>query len=615
QFQVDQPGGAAMASEQSPRANVQVLRNLFNDKDILPMRMLRSGDLHPSLTKDPANATSPETSSAPLLSPPGGVRIPRPTLAPKPSRPALPTVSIRVQQSTSVRSNGSRSPASSGEEHVERRSPKPDTVSAPSPPPVTSRKPGDRASPDVGKTRLLPIVSLCRKKDNQGSADDRLHNRDSPPVENYSPKGGYISRREYLSDVAGYRSYKADSPSNKDSSSGKSSPLSRDSPLRVNSKEEARPLHGGSVPSLPEASDSGSGRLSSGSGQRSSGTEKEVKWRRRHLPPMMGLPAPPKPPRTDAMRLPAGLSLPPRDAKTSKLVQQERPPAVPARAVPTRLPPQPPSLPPPRATPPTPRPPVSGPEEEDLYGDTEVPQQPSSPIPEYTEDEELGTVSEEELYADTDHDKAPTLPPARSTKPAAPSPASHPPATISTPPAEELYQDSTICQEEEMYEEMPMDQEKRRASTASDKADRSAKKEGKSREKKDRESEKLRKKFGLEGTEEPLDTGRARCSSKGGRLDLALRKGEAVLILRMDQNPPGKWLVRNDKGDVGYVELTNIEVDAESIKFGGADWEDWPQRPYHWLAKLTTCVGQVTGLRRVTLAIAVAGSRPWLEFV
>lgn len=550
-FQGDQPG-AAMASEQSPRANVQVLRNLFNDKDIMPMRMLRSGDLHPSLTKESSATTSPETSPPSVLPSSGGVRIPRPTLAPKPSRPTLPTVSIRVQQPASARNNGTRNSASSSEELADRRSPKPNVVPSPSPPPKTAKKSAGPASPDIAKPRLLPVVSLCRKKDSQGPAEDHLRKKDSPLNENYCPKGGYISRREYLSDT-GYSSYK-DSPSNKDSHSVKNFPANKDSTPRV------------SYSSKEEGSDSGSGRFSSGSGQQSSGSEKEVTWRRRHLPPVTNLPAPPKPPRTSAMRLPPGLHSPARDMRTSDLTQQERPP-VPSRAVPTRPPPQPPSLPPPRATVPTPRPPVDNPEEEDLYGDTEVPQQPSSPIPEYTEDEELGRGCEEELYADTDQDKVPVLPPARSARPAAPSPASYLPATNSVPPAEELYQDSTIGQEEEMYEEMPTEEQKRLSSATSDKPERSAKKEGKSREKKDRESEKLRKKFGLEGTEEPLDTGRARCSSKGGRLDLAVRKGESVLILRMDQNPAGKWLVRNDRGDVGYVELTNIEVDAESIKF------------------------------------------------
>ncbi|CAN8028679.1 unnamed protein product [Ixodes persulcatus] len=213
------------------------------------------------------------------------------------------------------------------------------------------------------------------------------------------------------------------------------------------------------------------------------------------------------------MRLPPGLTLPPQDARPGDLAQRERPP-VPARAVPTRPPPQPPSLPPPRATPP--RPPVGSPEEEDLYGDTEVPRQPSSPIPEYTEDEELGRGSEEELYADTDRDEAPVLPPARSARPIALPPAPHPPVTGSPAPAEELYQDSTLGQEEEIFDRSLLTRTRRHSSTASEKADRSAKKEGKSKDKKDRESEKLRKKFGLEGGEEPLDTGRARRSSRGG---------------------------------------------------------------------------------------------------
>lgn len=34
----------------------------------------------------------------------------------------------------------------------------------------------------------------------------------------------------------------------------------------------------------------------------------------------------------------------------------------------------------------------------------------------------------------------------------------------------------------------------------------------------------------------------------------------------MEDNPIGRWLVKNDKGKIGYVELDNIRVDANSIK-------------------------------------------------
>ncbi|KAL3245025.1 hypothetical protein MRX96_018417 [Rhipicephalus microplus] len=74
------------------------------------------------------------------------------------------------------------------------------------------------------------------------------------------------------------------------------------------------------------------------------------------------------------------------------------------------------------------------------------------------------------------------------------------------------------------------------------------------------------KKFGLpSGWQQlqPVDAGYARSSSTGGgtkNLDLPLQRGEPVYVLRFENNPPGKWLVRNHQGEVGYADLMNIEI-------------------------------------------------------
>lgn len=99
----------------------------------------------------------------------------------------------------------------------------------------------------------------------------------------------------------------------------------------------------------------------------------------------------------------------------------------------------------------------------------------------------------------------------------------------------------------------------------------------------------------LTGEEKPLDFGFIKESARGRRNDLSVRKGEKVFILRMDNNPAGMWLVQNINGksrniyliiilwfwwlflvinllfisfffSVGYVELTNIEVEPEYVK-------------------------------------------------
>lgn len=77
---------------------------------------------------------------------------------------------------------------------------------------------------------------------------------------------------------------------------------------------------------------------------------------------------------------------------------------------------------------------------------------------------------------------------------------------------------------------------------------------------------KLKKKFNLTGDEIPVNAGIVKEDNRGSRYDLFVRKGETVLILRMEGNPPGKWLAKNERAKVGFVDLANISFDAESVK-------------------------------------------------
>lgn len=77
---------------------------------------------------------------------------------------------------------------------------------------------------------------------------------------------------------------------------------------------------------------------------------------------------------------------------------------------------------------------------------------------------------------------------------------------------------------------------------------------------------KLKKKFNLRGDEIPVSAGVVKEDHRGNRYDLFVRKGETVLILRMEGNPPGKYLAKNERSKVGFVHLDNISFDAESVK-------------------------------------------------
>lgn len=84
------------------------------------------------------------------------------------------------------------------------------------------------------------------------------------------------------------------------------------------------------------------------------------------------------------------------------------------------------------------------------------------------------------------------------------------------------------------------------------------------RQKKENE---LRKNFQLQGEVEVLHTARVRHDWQGGgKLDLSVRQGDSVEILRVKNNPGGKWLARSLSGNYGYISNTCVDVDYEAVK-------------------------------------------------
>ncbi|KAG8003115.1 Disabled-like protein 2, partial [Nibea albiflora] len=90
------------------------------------------------------------------------------------------------------------------------------------------------------------------------------------------------------------------------------------------------------------------------------------------------------------------------------------------------------------------------------------------------------------------------------------------------------------------------------------------KKEQMARQKKENE---LKKNFQLQGEVEVLHTAKVRHDwSGGGKLDLSVYQGESVEILRVKNNPGGKWLARSLNGNYGYISNTCVDIDYEAVK-------------------------------------------------
>ncbi|XP_074850411.1 FYN-binding protein 1 [Carettochelys insculpta] len=121
--------------------------------------------------------------------------------------------------------------------------------------------------------------------------------------------------------------------------------------------------------------------------------------------------------------------------------------------------------------------------------------------------------------------------------------------------------------EGEMYEDIndmratSKEQEKKREKEEKKRLDQE-KKEQKEKEKKEQE---IRKKFKLSGPIQVLHQARACMDYKGGKNELTIKQGDKIEIIRITDNPEGKWLGRT-KGSYGYIKTTVVEIDYDSLK-------------------------------------------------
>ncbi|XP_041753802.2 FYN-binding protein 1 isoform X2 [Coregonus clupeaformis] len=176
---------------------------------------------------------------------------------------------------------------------------------------------------------------------------------------------------------------------------------------------------------------------------------------------------------------------------------------------------------------------------------------------------------------------APSLP----SNPMAPSLPPRPPGAIIQPDPDENYDDVGLMNnppsqrtedsesDEEMYEDLDKrwgpveskEQEKKREREGK-KQQEVEKKEQKERERKEQEA---RKKFKLTGPLEVIHRVKAKLDSKGSKTDLGLKQGESIDIMRVLDNPEGRWLGRSQDGSYGYVKTESVAIDFDTLKRQG----------------------------------------------
>ncbi|KAL0628493.1 FYN-binding protein 1 [Plecturocebus cupreus] len=70
----------------------------------------------------------------------------------------------------------------------------------------------------------------------------------------------------------------------------------------------------------------------------------------------------------------------------------------------------------------------------------------------------------------------------------------------------------------------------------------------------------------LTGPIQVIHLAKACCDVKGGKNELSFKQGEQIEIIRITDNPEGKWLGRTARGSYGYIKTTAVEIDYDSLK-------------------------------------------------
>ncbi|XP_051788687.1 uncharacterized protein LOC114658724 isoform X2 [Erpetoichthys calabaricus] len=101
---------------------------------------------------------------------------------------------------------------------------------------------------------------------------------------------------------------------------------------------------------------------------------------------------------------------------------------------------------------------------------------------------------------------------------------------------------------------------------ANEKEKKKRQKEVRQREKKESD---IRRRFHVTGLEEPIHIAQVLEGTKGGRNELQVWAGDSVDIIRTEECPSGKWLVRDGSGHYGYVPISILKLNPKDILASG----------------------------------------------
>ncbi|GCB77991.1 hypothetical protein scyTo_0020051, partial [Scyliorhinus torazame] len=70
----------------------------------------------------------------------------------------------------------------------------------------------------------------------------------------------------------------------------------------------------------------------------------------------------------------------------------------------------------------------------------------------------------------------------------------------------------------------------------------------------------------LTGPIEVIQNVKVTMDYKGGKSELSCKQGEWLEVVRITDNPEGKWLARTLEGSYGYIKVTYVDINYDEIK-------------------------------------------------
>uniref|UniRef100_A0A4W3GKC7 FYN-binding protein-like n=2 Tax=Callorhinchus milii TaxID=7868 RepID=A0A4W3GKC7_CALMI len=83
---------------------------------------------------------------------------------------------------------------------------------------------------------------------------------------------------------------------------------------------------------------------------------------------------------------------------------------------------------------------------------------------------------------------------------------------------------------------------------------------------KEKKEQDIRKRFKVVGAIEVFQMVKASVDYKGGKNDLSFKQGENLEVIRITDNPEGRWLARTMDGCYGYIKVTCVDIDYDDVR-------------------------------------------------